>query len=237
MSVAAIVPAAGAGRRFGRRTNKLAMSVGGAPLLIQTLRALQQVPAIRWIVPVVPPGREAETASLLAAYGITKAVPPCAGGASRAESVARGFAAVPAPAAWVLVHDGARPCVSRRLIEACLRQAKRSGAAVAGVPAAVTIKAVGRGRRVLRTLDREALWLIQTPQVFRRAWFAKALKKARGTWAAFPDDAAIVEAAGYRVIVVPGDPLNIKVTTRADIMLAEAILGTGAEAATTAAWA
>lgn len=235
MSVAAIVPAAGAGRRFGGRTPKLAMHVGGAPLLIQTLRALQQVPDIRWIVPVVPAGRELETANLLAANGITKAVAPCAGGASRAESVARGFQAAPASAKWILVHDGARPCVSRRLVEACLRQAKRSGAAVAGLPASVTVKAVGRGRRVLRTLEREELWFIQTPQVFRRDWFGKALQMRRKAWATFPDDAAIVEAAGYRVTVVPGDPLNIKVTTRADVVLAEAILSTGVEAAAFAA--
>lgn len=230
MSVAAIVPAAGAGRRFGGRVSKLEISVGGAPLLIQTLRALQQVAAVRWIQVVVPPGQQAAVGAVLAAHGITKALPPVAGGASRAESVARGFEALPASARWVLVHDGARPCVRPRLIEACLRQAKRSGAAVAGVKAAVTVKAVGRGRRVLRTLDRDELWLIQTPQAFRRDWFAKALEKARGRWAKFPDDAAVVEAAGYRVIVVPGDPLNVKVTTRADVVLAEAILGQGVPA-------
>lgn len=224
MSVAAIVPAAGVGRRFGGRVPKLAAHVCGAPLIVQTLRALQQVPEIRWIIPVAAPGREAELASWLSANGITKALPPCTGGASRAESVARGFAHAPAQAQWILVHDGARPCVSLRLIHACLRQAKRSGAAVAGLPASVTVKSVGRGRRVVKTLERDGLWLIQTPQVFRRDWFAKALEKARTRWAQFPDDASVLEAAGYRVVVVPGDPLNIKVTTRADILLAEAIL-------------
>jgi 2-C-methyl-D-erythritol 4-phosphate cytidylyltransferase len=88
----------------------------------------------------------------------------------------------------------------------------------------LTVKAVDDRRDVRLTLDREQLWLVHTPQVFRRDWFAQALAQANHALRQFPDDAAILEAAGFQVRMVPGDPLNLKVTTKEDVMLAEAIL-------------
>lgn len=106
-----------------------------------------------------------------------------------------------------------------------MEQAKRHGAVACGLPASLTVKAVDERKKVRLTLDRDALWFVQTPQVFRRDWFADALGQANGTLDTFPDDAAVVESAGYTVRMIPGDPLNIKVTTREDLVLAEAILG------------
>ncbi|MBI4343194.1 MAG: 2-C-methyl-D-erythritol 4-phosphate cytidylyltransferase [Candidatus Omnitrophica bacterium] len=234
MSVAAIVPAAGASQRFGpprqagrgTRADKLFATVHGQPLLAHTLRALQACPSVSWIVLVARPGRLAAARQLLRRYRIAKALPPVRGGALRAESVARGFAAVPAQARWVLVHDAARPCLTPALLARAIAAAKRHGAVACGLPAGLTVKAVDARRDVRLTLDRERLWFVQTPQVFRREWFGQALARVLGNGLAeFPDDASIVEAAGFSVRMIPGDQLNIKVTTREDLLLAETILG------------
>ena len=222
--VAAIVPAAGEGRRVGGTTSKLFIPLDGSPLLAHTLTILQESPAIRWIIPVVRADERAQVEALVKRYQITKAVRPCLGGASRAESVARGFAAVPRSARWVLVHDGARPCARSPLIQEAVRAAKRQGAVACGLPATLTVKAADERRAVRLTLDREQLWFVQTPQVFRRDWFGEALAEAGHRLEEFPDDAAIVESAGFPVSMIPGDPLNIKVTTREDLLLADAIL-------------
>lgn len=220
--VAAIVPAAGLGRRFGGR-HKPYTRINGQPLLAYTLRALQRSRRVDTIVLVVHGQDIARAQALLTRYRITKARPPCVGGASRAASVACGLRAVPASAAWVLIHDGARPCVTPALVDRLIAAARRYGSAVAALPAHVTVKAADRTGRVQRTLDRRWLWFVQTPQVFRRQQLVQALQR-RGRLSRFPDDAAAMEAAGFRVRLVAGEPLNIKVTTREDLVLAKAIL-------------
>jgi len=222
--VAAIVPAAGRSERLGGRTSKPWVALNGAPLLAHSLRILQRSPAIRWILVVARSEERARVQALIRREGITKALPPCAGGASRAESVARGFAALPREAQWVLIHDGARPCVSVRMIAQAVAAAKRHGAVACALPASLTVKAADERGEVRLTLDREHLWFVQTPQVFRRAWMAQALERADGSLSQFPDDAAVIESAGFPVRIVPGDPLNIKVTTPSDLIFAEAIL-------------
>lgn len=222
--VAAIVPAAGLGRRLGGRTSKLFVPICGRPLLAYTLQALQESPAVQWIIPVIRAEDRRAVAALVSRERIGKALTTCLGGRSRAESVARGVAAVPPQAGWVLVHDAARPCVSSSLIDAVVQAARRHGAAACGLPASVTIKAVDEHGQVRLTLDREHVWLVQTPQVFRRDWFAQALEASDHRLDRFTDDAALVEAAGLPVQMVAGDPLNLKVTTREDLVLAEAIL-------------
>ena len=222
--VAAIIPAAGASRRVGGPTGKLWLPLHGRPLILHTLRVLQESPTVRWIVLVVRPADRSRMQQLVRRHGITKTLPLCLGGASRAESVARGFSAVPPEAGWVLVHDGARPCLTRRLVEDAVRGARRHGAVACGLPASLTVKAVDEQSQVRVTLDREHLWFVQTPQVFRRDWFAEALARADGTLARHPDDAAVMEAAGFPVRMVPGDPLNVKLTTKDDLLLAGAIL-------------
>lgn len=222
--MAAIIPAAGAGQRLGAAGGKLFLPLNGAPLLAQTLRVLQDSPAIRWMILVVRAGERARAEALIRRHRITKALSPCAGGPSRAASVARGCAALPPQARWVLIHDGARPCVSPRLIDQAVRAAKRHQAVACGLPAALTVKAVDERGDVRLTLDRDHLWLVQTPQVFRRDWLTEAFAQADHHLERFPDDASLVESAGFPVRMIPGDPLNVKVTTKDDLMLAEAIL-------------
>ena len=224
--VAAIIPAAGTGKRFGGSVPKTFVPLHGQPLLLHALKVFERHPAIGWIVVVAGADDQIRVRALLARAKVTKAVSPCVGGASRAASVMRGFAAVPPQAAWVLVHDAARPCVTDRLITRAIQSARRHGAVACGLPAALTIKAVDDRQRVRLTLDREQLWCMQTPQVFSRSWFAQALARLDGRpLEPWPDDAAVLEAAGFPVRVILGDPLNLKVTTREDLMLAEAILG------------
>jgi 2-C-methyl-D-erythritol 4-phosphate cytidylyltransferase len=225
-AVAAIVPAAGVSRRFGKPGGKVLAPVGGVPLLIHALRVLQGSPAIRWIVVAVHGEQQERVRGLLRRYGIAKALPPVVGGATRAESVVRALARVPSGARWILIHDAARPCVSPTLLARTLRAGYRHGAAACGLPAGLTVKAVDDHADVRLTLDRDRLWLAQTPQAFRRDWLAQAFEGvSRNGLAHFPDDASVVEAAGLPVRMVPGDPLNLKVTTREDLLLAEAILG------------
>ncbi len=163
-------------------------------------------------------------AKLLRQFRITKALPPCAGGASRSESVARGLARLPARAKWVLIHDGARPCLRPALVARAVQAARRSGAVACGLPASVTVKETSRTGRVRRTLNRERLWFVQTPQVFRRDWLEAAMRRAGRRLGRFPDDASLVEAAGFPVTMIAGDPLNVKITTSEDLRLAEAAL-------------
>ncbi|HAM41002.1 MAG TPA: 2-C-methyl-D-erythritol 4-phosphate cytidylyltransferase [Candidatus Omnitrophica bacterium] len=222
--VGAIVPAAGQGLRLGMQSAKAFVRVAGAPLIVQTLRALHEAACVRWIVLVVPPGQQSRMQRVIQRAHLTRVCAIVEGASSRAGSVARGFAALPRQAKWVLIHDGARPCVTPALIESTVAKAKRHGAVACGLPASVTVKSVDADWQVRLTLDREGLWFVQTPQVFCRDWLTEALSRVNGLLDRFPDDAAILEWAGFRVHVVPGDPLNIKVTTREDLVLAEAIL-------------
>lgn len=221
--VGAVVPAAGKGERFGSLQPKLFVRAGGAPLILHTLRALEQA-SVGWIVVASRPEYHARLHRLIRQHKLGKVCAVVAGGASRADSVARGVAALPQAARWVLIHDGARPCVSPSLIERIIHRAKQSGGAVCGLPASVTVKSVDAADAVRLTLDRDGLWFVQTPQVFRREWFVEALARADGRLDCLPDDAALLEWAGFPVQMMLGDPLNIKVTTREDLMLAEAIL-------------
>ena len=209
---------------MGGPTSKLFVPLNGRPLLAHTLRALQKSSAVRWIVLVVRDRERAQAEALIRRHKITKALSPCLGGDSRTESVAKGFAELPREVEWVLVHDGARPCLTPRLIRQAVQAAERHGAVACGLPAMLTVKAVDERREVRVTLDRDHLWFVQTPQVFRREWFAQALERADHRLTHFPDDAALLESAGFPVSMVSGDPLNVKVTTKEDLLLAGAIL-------------
>ncbi len=221
--VVAVVTAAGSGSRMGSGTPKQFLPIDGTPLLVHTLLALSRSPLIGLMVPVVPPGFLDLAAELISREpGLRRVRPPVAGGARRQDSVRAGFEALPR-SELVLVHDGARPLVTPAVIESCVTSARIHGAAVAAVPASDTVKLSLDGVRVSSTLDRRQVWLIQTPQVFR--W-----KILRSVYDNLPDDdvtdeASLLEAAGHPVAIAAGDPMNIKVTTPADIRLAAFLLG------------
>jgi 2-C-methyl-D-erythritol 4-phosphate cytidylyltransferase len=208
----AIVVAGGSGSRFGESVPKQFLELGGLRLIDWALTAAGV--ACDGVVAALPPSHLDATL----APGVTVV----AGGPTRSASVRAGLAAVPAGAAVIVVHDAARPLAEPALFERVIA-AVRAGAdgAVPGVPVADTIKRVDPSAGVvLETLDRPALRAIQTPQAFTAA----ALRRAHAGEADATDDAALVEAAGGRVVVVDGDPANLKVTGPDDLERAESLL-------------
>ena len=146
------------------------------------------------------------------------------GGAERFESVANALKLVQPEADLVAVHDAVRPCVTEAQVNAVFAEAARTGAALLGVPVSDTVKQVDGQRKVTGTLPRQGLWLAQTPQVFRRDWLLAAYAARDRLGTAITDDAQLVEATGHAVHLVPGSAANRKITTREDLLFAEAVL-------------
>lgn len=218
---AAIVPAAGRGSRIGYRTPKTFIDLGGEPLLARTLAALAGSRRIALIQPVLPRMHLARFATaILARRRWPTCRPAVAGGRERQDSVAAGLRALPPEIDYVVVHDGARPFVTAALVERVLAEARRHGAALAAVAVQDTIKRVSGDLFLDGTVDRRSLWLAQTPQAFSVALLREAHAHAREHGLDATDDAALVEALGHPVKVVPGSVLNFKITTREDLALA-----------------
>jgi len=208
-----ILPAAGAGRRFGAA--KQFLNLGGVPLLVHAARAMERTPSIDAYVVAAPPGEEERTEQLLRSFGAQKLAAVVAGGAERADSVRRAFFAA-REAELVVVHDAARPFASPNLFERVIEAARREGAAIAALPCIDTVKEAGGDGRVARTLDRGRLWLAQTPQAFRADWLAEAYERLGDRVSAFTDEAGLLEAAGRPVALVEGERENFKVTAPKD---------------------
>jgi 2-C-methyl-D-erythritol 4-phosphate cytidylyltransferase len=212
MAVALLV-AAGRGERLGAPGPKAFVMLAGRPLYEWSLEALYASASVAGVVIAVPAD----------VVGVAGSV---VGGDSRSESVRNALAAAPAGEDVVLVHDAARPLVTPELIDSCVAGLDGFDAVVAAAPVTDTIKhASGADLVVDRTLDRAALWAVQTPQVFRRAWLERALAQPADTLAAATDDAGLVEALGGRVGIVPAPRENLKVTTPLDLRVAELLLG------------
>ena len=144
------------------------------------------------------------------------------GGAERADSIENAIARVKPEADFIAVHDAARPCIVDEWITQIFEAAENSGAAIPAIPVTGTLKSIGAGRQIEETVSRENVWLAQTPQVFRRQTLLDAYAKREGFVAT--DDAQLVERLGEKVTIVPGSPLNLKITTRDDLRLAEQTL-------------
>jgi 2-C-methyl-D-erythritol 4-phosphate cytidylyltransferase len=212
-----IVVAGGSGRRFGRM--KQFSLLGGRPVLEWAVEACR--PCSAGVVLVLPADPDAD---LAAGVGVPEADAVVTGGATRADSVRHGLAAVPDDAEVIVVHDAARPLASPELFAAVIAAVTDSGAdgAVPGVPPSDTIKTVDESGRVTSTLDRAALVAVQTPQAFRASVLRQA--HAQPLPAAATDDAMLVEAMGGTVRVVPGEPGNRKITDPDDLAAAERLL-------------
>jgi 2-C-methyl-D-erythritol 4-phosphate cytidylyltransferase len=242
MTIALIV-AAGLGERLGADRPKALVKLAGRPMLQWSCEALLAVPSVEQLVIAVPPTAELiETRPSAQDDQADRVGPPppgwnptvyVHGGASRSHSVRLALAAA-GPGDPVLVHDAARPLVTRELAEAVIAGVEtdaQADAAIAAAPVTDTIKRAGReGGAVRETLDREELWSVQTPQVFRRAALERALDVDDETLARATDDAWLIERAGGQVIVVPSAPENFKVTTPLDLELAGAMLSRRAAA-------
>ncbi|WP_141263546.1 2-C-methyl-D-erythritol 4-phosphate cytidylyltransferase [Moorella sp. E308F] len=219
-----IVAAAGQGRRLGAGSNKVFLPLGDKPILAHTLAVAEASPMVDEVIVVTRPEDIPMCHQVVTAGPYRKVRQIVAGGKERQDSIAAGLKAVAPVAEWVAVHDGARPFLSPVLLERVIAAARDTGAAIAALPIKETIKRGNTEDMVTATLERRGLWAAQTPQVFRRDWLAAAYREAEiNGWQA-TDDAALVERAGYPVKLVPGEEVNIKITTPGDLALARALM-------------
>jgi 2-C-methyl-D-erythritol 4-phosphate cytidylyltransferase len=222
MNVAVIV-AAGSGTRFGGDTPKIFLTLKGVPVLARTIRKFEDCKMIDSIVVVVAEQFIDQTKQMISDYGRAKVSAVVAGRGSRSGSVRSRIAAVSSSdLRLVAIHDGARPLVSVADIEATIKGASVTGAAVLTVPVTDTVKEVREGK-VIRTVDRNALRRAVTPQVFNH----EILITAMGAGPAddsVTDESVLAEVAGFEVAVVEGSPTNIKITHPADMIVAEALI-------------
>ncbi|HWQ70157.1 MAG TPA: 2-C-methyl-D-erythritol 4-phosphate cytidylyltransferase [Patescibacteria group bacterium] len=224
MIVTAIVPAGGAGIRFGGAVRKQFIALNGLPILSHALRAIAASNALAAIIIVVPPGEESRGQEALELAGIDLEAEVIPGGQTRQDSVYNGLQRAKADTDLVLIHDGVRPFVSREVVLATIEAAWEVGAAVAAVPVIDTIKRVDTDGFVKETLPRGQLWSIQTPQVFRYALLMQAHLAVRERGIVATDDAALVERIGGLIKVVRGSYENLKITGEEDMPLAGLIL-------------
>jgi 2-C-methyl-D-erythritol 4-phosphate cytidylyltransferase len=223
--VVALLPAAGRGLRMGGSVPKQFLSLGGEPLIIQSLRMLQAASVVDQIILAVPPADvEYCEREIVSRQRFTKVTRVVAGGAERQDSVRCALAQVPSSTDIVLIHDAVRPFVTLRMIDEVVAAARKEGAAIIALPMRDTVKQVRTDGTIERTVDRAPLWLAQTPQAFRRDWIETAHRKAHAEGVRATDDASLVEWLGYLVTVVEGSGENIKVTRPEDLVIGEAIL-------------
>ena len=219
----ALVAAAGSSTRMGG-INKLLQPLDGVPVLVRTLTALQRAGRIDEIVVAAREEDVVEISRLCRTYGITKCAKVVRGGESRTHSVLLAALEARPDAELLAVQDGARPLVTPELIDAVAEAAARTAAAAPAVPVKDTVKVVRADGTVDRTLERDALRAVQTPQIFEASILKAALQSALEAGAAVTDDCSAVERLGKRVYLVEGDEENLKITTPVDLLLAEAIL-------------
>jgi 2-C-methyl-D-erythritol 4-phosphate cytidylyltransferase len=199
--------------------DKVFAPLGGKPALAWVLGAFESCDQISQIVVVVSEKNLEQCRRLIADEKWAKPIEVCAGGRRRQDSVAAGLKRLNCQ--WVVIHDGARPLVTKGLIEEGLKAAQETGAAVAAIPVTDTIKIAGEGMFVHQTPSRQNLWAVQTPQVFRLDIIARAYEQAKGE---VTDDASLVEGLNHKVKLYMGSYDNIKITNSDDLALAEVLL-------------
>lgn len=218
----AILLAGGSGSRMGLGRNKVLLELQGEPVICRAARAFAGI--ADGMVVVVRPEDEEAVRQALAASGLMGGVRMACGGATRQESVWNGLCALPEDATHVLVHDGARCLVNEATIRSAMASAEACGSGVAAIPAVDTIKTVNGANLVVDTPDRSTLRAVQTPQAFDAAKLRRAHAIARADGFLGTDDASLLEHAGLPVQLTEGSRRNIKLTTKEDIAMAEAML-------------
>ena len=214
---------------MGSGVAKQYLPLAGVPVLARTLLVFQEAPCIDAIIVAVPKGDVQEVhREIIDRYGLTKVIQVVPGGSERQASVHNALRQTGPEWGIVLVHDGVRPLVTPSLIGQVTAAAKVHGAVTIGVPVKDTVKEVTVGGWVEKTLDRQRLWLTQTPQGFARSILLAAYELAVAGGIQATDDAGLVEELGIPVRMLPGEEWNIKLTTPADFALAERLLAESA---------
>jgi len=227
--VAAIIPAAGEGRRMGGAVPKQFLQIGGREILARTLAVFEACVAIDdvWVVVAAEQCALCQSA-IVERYGLRKVRGVVAGGTTRQESVWHGLQQVVQAVGLVVVHDGVRPFVTELLLQQTLDHANHFGAAIAAVPLKDTLKRVSAAGTVEATVPREHLWRVQTPQAFQHALLRRAFQHAWQQGLQATDEAGLVEALGNAVRIVPSYEHNVKITTPDDLVFCEMFLREGA---------
>ncbi|MDX9868325.1 MAG: 2-C-methyl-D-erythritol 4-phosphate cytidylyltransferase [Kiritimatiellia bacterium] len=220
----AIIVAAGKSERMGSNTDKAFLNLGAKPVLAWSLLAFEQCTDIDQIVLVVRKDQVLAAKSVAQMFGISKIRSIVAGGSRRQDSVQNGMREMDPETRVVIVHDGARPCVTAELISETVKCAKRNGCGVAAARIWDTIKYVERGSTVDHTVDRAKLWAVQTPQAFTAALLQRACRAAEERKVTVTDEASAVELLGEPVRLVEWRYPNIKITTAEDLPLAAAAM-------------
>ncbi len=228
MKASAIIVAAGSGLRLGTKEPKAFVKIGGRTMLSYSLAAIAGVAGIDEIVITVPAGFEASARVEVTTSGVSVPVKIAVGGVERQDSVRIALSLTSAESELVIVHDAARPFADADIFKRCLEAASRIGGAIAAVPVADTLKSVDAERAIVQTVARAGLWQAQTPQAFRRELLIAAHARAVEQKIVATDDADLVERSGARVEVVEASSRNLKITTPADLAMAEAILASRA---------
>ena len=218
----AIVAAAGSSSRMGGE-NKQLLPLGGVPVLVRTLQALDSAETVDAIVVATREEDIVTIAELVKTYGIGKPVTVVLGGASRAESVLMALQHAPEGTSLFAVQDGARPFVTREIIDETVRKAAQCGAAAPAIPVKDTIK-IAAEHVVMSTPERKRLFAVQTPQVFDADLLKAALQSAIADGAEITDDCSAVERLGKEIYLTDGSEENIKITTPLDKIIGEGIL-------------
>ena len=221
---AAIIVAAGSGKRFGSETPKQFLEIDGKPLIIYTLERFQSCREIDQIILVLPSSETSHFLKLISKYNISKLTTIAAGGKTRAESVWNGFRKINTPQIKIVaVHDGARPLVSAAEITTCILKAEETGAAILAAPVTDTIKEIKDGK-IIATIDRNKLRRALTPQCFRYQILKKAFENIDKLSDSATDESFLVEQLGNEVSAVEGSTKNIKVTNKEDLILVKKLL-------------
>ncbi len=226
---AVILPAAGKSSRFRDREKKVFATLDGRPVWLRSAEVfVTRDDVCQCLVVVAPEDQE----TFRRRYGANLAflnIQIVDGGKERFDSVANALAQVVPEAEFVAVHDAARPCLTAKLVDDVFTAAAKTGAAMLAVPVSDTLKRTDAQGRVQATVPRQDLWLAQTPQVFRRDWLSAAYADRGRLAPGATDDAQLVEAAGHVVHVVTGSTTNVKITTKEDLALAQAVLASRPE--------
>ena len=225
MKIAAIVPAAGRGVRMNHSLSKQYLPLGGKPIIARTLLALESFALIdKILVAVRKEEKEYCQKEIIKKFNITKAGKLVEGGDRRQDSVYNALEAVEKSCNLVVIHDSVRPFITEDILIEAIAQANIHKASIVAVPVTDTVKQAKYHGFVEKTLPRENLWAVQTPQVFDYELILEAHKRAKKENFAGTDDASLVERIGHPVKVVEGALDNIKITTPEDLIMAEAIL-------------
>ncbi len=222
MKTVAIIPAAGLSKRMQNDTSKQYLLLDGIPVLAHTLRIFQRSPEIHEIFLIVPKSDvEFARNGIVERYDISKVSKILAGGKERQDSVLRGIDALGNDHDIIVIHDGVRPFITGELVRSAILEASRVQAVTVGIPVTDTVKIIDRHGIVAETLNRDHLWLTQTPQAFHRDIIRKAYEAAYRDDYYGTDDASLVERIGVKVTMIRGSYNNIKITTKDDLILAE----------------